>query len=364
MTVLALSVRAFLSQARRRWGGQLLRFVPIWLLQRVFPEAVLCPCYHMVSDVPVPHVKHYKFLGTAEFELDLNYLERRFRYLSYEQIVESRSRAERSAETSICLTFDDGFAECVSVVRPILLRHGATCIFFIVTDLIDNRAVFLETRASLCVDAVLRRPIDEVEAMFRDLGLLAKLRVAEDTYRNAIPIQMARHWMTFEERVRPMVIWLLMTVPEDAELLDQLCRRLDVDVDGYVQKRKPYLSKEQILQLRSDGFTIGAHSCSHQRLQNLSVEQAEREIVNSCRIIRDLTGQASVPFAFPYFGSGLDRLWLARLRQQYPFIGLFFDTQGLRRDSPFVVQRMFGERIDETGSLDRVLRRAWLRKFL
>ena len=163
--------------------------------------------------------------------------------------------------------------------------------------------------------------------------------------------------------MRPLLIWLLMTTPEDAELIDQLCRRLHVDVDRYVEKQKPYLSKEQILQLRSDGFTIGAHSCSHRRLQDLSLEQAEREIVELCRIVQDLTGQTSVPFAFPYFGEGLDRHWLARLREQYPFVGLFFDTQGLRGDVPFVVQRIFGERIAETGSLDRLLRRAWLRKF-
>ena len=362
--VSALSLNKFLSQTSRRWARRALPFVPLSLLQRTLPEAVLCPCYHMVSDVPVPHLKHYRFLELAEFELDLRYLESHFHYLSYEQIVESRSAVDRRANPAVCLTFDDGFAECFSVVRPVLLRHGATCIFFIITDLIDNRDAFFETRASLCVDAVLQRPIDEVEALFRDMGLQAKLRVAEDTFRNAVPAEMARQWMTFEPRVRPMVIWLLMTQTEDAELVDQLCQRLGVNVDRYVRLRKPYLSSEQILQLRSDGFTIGAHSCSHRRLQTLSGQEAEREIVESCRVIRDLTGQASVPFAFPYFGSGLDRQWLGELRQRYPFIGLFFDTQGLRRDSSFVVQRMFGERIDETGSLDRVLRRAWLRKLV
>jgi peptidoglycan/xylan/chitin deacetylase (PgdA/CDA1 family) len=311
----------------------------------------------------VPHVQHYKFLDTKQFEQDLHYLENHFRYLTYEEIVESRSTAEKGAGSGVCLTFDDGFAECTSVVGPILLRHRATCIFFVVTDFIDNQAVFFETRASLCVDAVLRHPVDEVETIFADLGLLTKLHVAEETYRNVIPKQMARYWSRFERRVRPMLIWLLMSGPDEAQLVDEICRRLHVDIDGYLKTKTPYLSREQILQLRSDGFTIGAHSRSHGRLQNLPFDQAEREIVESCRIIRDLTGQTSVPFAFPYFGGGFDRLWLARIREQYPFVGLFFDTQGQRRDAPIVVQRMFGERIDEAGSLDRLLRRAWLKRF-
>jgi peptidoglycan/xylan/chitin deacetylase (PgdA/CDA1 family) len=361
-SLLRFDLMALLSQTARRWGRQLCQFVPVWLWQRTFPESNICLCYHMVSDAQVAHVKHYRFLGTAEFERDLRDLESRFAYVSYEQIVDLRRRQESGPDTSVCLTFDDGFSECVSVVRPILLRHGATCIFFIVTDLIDNHAVFLETRAALCVDAIMRHPVDSIEGIVWDLGLEARLLTAEKMHRGTVPAQMAQHWQKFDPRLRPLLIWLLTIRPADADLLDQLSRRLDVDAAGYVDKFKPYLSTEQILQLRSDGFAIGAHGCSHRRLQDLPLAEAEREIIESCRTIHELTGQASVPFAFPYFGGGLDRLWLAKLREQYPFIGLYFDTQGLRRDAPFVVQRVFGERIEETGSIDRLLRRAWTRR--
>jgi peptidoglycan/xylan/chitin deacetylase (PgdA/CDA1 family) len=360
--VFRFDLRGALSRVARRWLGQLCQLVPVWLWCRVFPEPALCLCYHMVSDSQVPHVKHYRFPGAADFERDLSDLEDRFGYLSYEQIIERRSRAKSSPETSVCLTFDDGFAECFSVVRPILLRHRATCIFFIITDLIENRAVFLETRASLCVDAILRRPVPMIESFVCELGLQPKISIAESGHLGSVPVQMARQWEQFEPRLRPLLIWLLTIRPADAELLDQLCQRLDVDAAGYVDRVKPYLSREQILQLQSDGFTIGAHSCSHRRLQELPLAEAEREIVESCRVIHDLTGQASVPFAFPYFGGGLDRFWLAKIRKQHPFIGLFFDSQGLRRDAPFVVQRAFGDRFEETGSIDRLLRRAWVRR--
>jgi peptidoglycan/xylan/chitin deacetylase (PgdA/CDA1 family) len=354
--------RQFLSQTARRLSRQLCQFVPLWLWRWVFPEPVLFLCYHMVSDAPLAHLKHYPFLGTAEFERDLHELEARFRYVSYEQAIERKSRAASRSDSSMCITFDDGFAECATVVRPILLRHRATCIFFIVTDLIDNRTVFFETRSSLCIEAVLRHPPDVVEEIVRDLGIDQHLPDAGDAHYASVPAEMAKHWDRFEPRLRPLLIWLLTLQPDDATSLDQLCQRLQVDAAGYVGKVRPYLSTEQILQLRSDGFTIGAHSCSHPRLQNLSRAEAEREIVESCRVIHTLTGQASVPFAFPYFGDGLDRVWLAKLREQHPFIGLFFDTQGLRKDSPCVAQRVFGERIEETGSIDRLLRRAWLRR--
>jgi hypothetical protein len=69
-----------------------------------------------------------------------------------------------------------------------------------------------------------------------------------------------------------------------------------------------------------------------------------------------------VPFAFPYFGGDLDRSWLAELRGRHKFIGLFFDTDGLREDSSFVVQRVFAERLGQDSTLDEILRRAWARR--
>jgi peptidoglycan/xylan/chitin deacetylase (PgdA/CDA1 family) len=361
-TVPRIEWRRALSQTARSWSRRLCQFVPIWAWRRVFPEPVVFMCYHMVSDTRVAHLKHYPFLGTAEFERDLTTLEARFPYVSYEQALERRSRADGRSDTSVCITFDDGFAECASVVRPILLRHRATCIFFIITDLIDNRTIFFETLSSLCIEAILRHPPATVEEIVRDLDLQRHLPAAGDAQYATLPAEMVKHWEQFEPRLRPLLIWLLTIPPEDAALLDKLCERLQVDAAGYVGKVRPFLSAEQIRQLRADGFTIGAHSMSHRRLQNLPRAEAEREIVESCRIIHELTGQSSVPFAFPYFGDGLDRAWLAQLREQHPFIGLFFDTRGLRQDSPAVAQRVFGERIEETGSIDRLLRRAWLRR--
>jgi peptidoglycan/xylan/chitin deacetylase (PgdA/CDA1 family) len=355
-------LRVGFRRMARRWGGKLCRFVPVSLWRRIFPEPVLCLCYHIVSDAQVAHVKHYDYLRTDEFERDLRDLERRFSYASYDQIVEQRSKTKYGSDASLCLTFDDGFAECASVVRPILLRHGASCIFFLITDLIDNRAVFFESKASLCVDAILRLPANQVEAIIRDLGLKERLSIAEEGFRNVVPLKMAQKWEKFEPRLRPLLVWLLTIPPGEADLLDRLCGRLEIDAVEYVDKVRPYLSTEQILQLKSDGFVIGAHSCSHRPLHDLTLAEAEREIVESCRVIHQLTGQASVPFAFPYFGGNLDRSWLAGLREQYPFIGLFFDTQGLRRDAEFVVQRVFGERMEETGSIERLLRRAWVRR--
>lgn len=162
-----------------------------------------------------------------------------------------------------------------------------------------------------------------------------------------------------DRRLWPLLDWLLTEAPAKAEALGAVSARLCVQPNAYLRDAAPYLTRAQILQLHADGFTIGAHGCSHRQLSDLSPDDAEREIVQSCRVIQEITGRQRVPFAFPYFGGWLDRGWLADVRARNDVVDLYFDTDGLREDAPFIVQRVFGERFTRDATLEQILRRAW-----
>jgi peptidoglycan/xylan/chitin deacetylase (PgdA/CDA1 family) len=339
-----------------------LRRVPVGMWQRISPKPTFGVCYHVVSDRKLQHLKHYPPLASAEFEKDVRYLKQTFRVVEYDEAVRRRSVEHVVHDNTVMLTFDDGFAQCATVIRPILRSLDASATFFLVTDLIDNHVIFRESQASLCIDAVLRHPVEGVLEAVREVGKdveLPWLSIDQPSPPKGFGLDVADLGGQTDLRLQSLFRWLLAVGPEDRRLVDRLCEQLEVDVDGYLKNVRPYLSLEQIHQLQSDGFTLGAHSRSHQRLQDLSRAEATEEIVESCRIIRDLTGQKSVPFAFPYSGWGLDRDWLARLRHDHDFIGLYFDTGGLRDDAPFVVQRVFGERVTRDRSMDSILRSAW-----
>jgi peptidoglycan/xylan/chitin deacetylase (PgdA/CDA1 family) len=360
----ATDVRSLVKSAVRRVADRTLHHAPMPLWRRLFPKTELGVCYHMVSDGAPPHIKHYRVLGTAAFEADLAYLQANFDFVTYEQLVQRRGAANQPRDNSMVLTFDDGFAECASVVAPLLRRHGVSCIFFVITDLIDNTVLFRESEAALCIDAILKLPIERALAMVDETGLGARLRAQADLLSDpaAWSLDIADVGAAPDPRLAPLLHWLVNLTADEVDLLQRLRDRLGVEPERYLREAQPYLTTQQIRQLQADGFTIGAHSRSHRRLQQLSRDDAEREIVESCRAIRDITGQATVPFAFPYFGGDLDRSWLAQLRQQHDFIGLFFDTDGLREDEPFVVQRVFGERFGPDRTMDAILRRAWSRR--
>ena len=83
----------------RRAAGQILRAAPLHvaplvLWRKLLPKRDLGVCYHMVSDGPVRHLKHYRVLDTDTFESDLDYLEGRFEFVTYEELA---FRADRAA---------------------------------------------------------------------------------------------------------------------------------------------------------------------------------------------------------------------------------------------------------------------------
>ncbi len=351
------------SAARQILRAAPLHVAPLRLWRTLVPKAELGVCYHMVSDRALPHLKHYRFLDPTSFGADLDYLAAHFELLTYEELARRRRSMLPNRSNALVLTFDDGFAECATRVAPLLQRRGFRCVFFVITDLIDNRVLFRESAASLCIETILRMPFDSVESVLAGLGRKELLRPGTSDSWSAptatLPFGLGELAVDPDPRLLPLLRWLLQITAGEEPLVQELLTRLGIDARRYLQDVQPYLTSEQLRQLHRDGFTIGAHSCSHRRLQNLPRHEAEREIVESCRIVREITGAAEVPFAFPYFGGGLDRAWLAALREQHDFIGLFFDTQGVRADESFVVQRVFGERFGGDDDLDAILRRAW-----
>jgi len=279
--------------------------------------------YHVVSDVALPHVRHiYSYKTSGQFEQDLIFLKQNYHPITYEELVSHRMGNTRLAPNSVIVTFDDGFRECYADARPLLLKYSIPCIFFIATDLIDNQNMLFRHKVSLCIEKVTmaeegRREIalDELKAVsgheFMDVGEFTQ--------------------------------WIKSVEYSQRDIVDDVCEALGVDVRAYLGEHTPYLTIDEIKSLYADGFTIGAHSQSHPRLNQLSIEELEREIAGSCRRICEIVGKPSVPFSFPFSGFGLDREMLSAFRSSHHEVGLLFDTKGMRPDKSFIISRIWAD---------------------
>ena len=306
--------------------------------------------YHTVAPSPLPHVAElYPHKAPDDFERDLRWIVRHLHPVSYERWLEARRMGKRLPPRAALVTFDDGMAECFSVVRPLLLAYGVPCVFFLTAGFLDNRRVFYRHKVSLCLHRLRgAAPAGERASLARRLVQLAGAAGAG--------------WGSGVERSAER--WLLGLAHADEATMDAACAALGVDVEGYLRDRRPYLTTEQARTLAADGFTLGGHGLAHARLGALADDAAvEREIAESCAAAAALSGRDEAPFAFPFHGDGVGRDLLAAVLARHRGIGTVFDTDRLRPDRPFVVHRIGADTPPRPGdarsTLPYVLREAY-----
>lgn len=66
------------------------------------------------------------------------------------------------------------------------------------------------------------------------------------------------------------------------------------------EKNPALMTDEQILEMREEGFEIGAHSMSHPVLPNLTTAQLKGEIIGAKYSIESLLNEEILSFAYPY----------------------------------------------------------------
>lgn len=300
------------------------KFIPFSLYPLLVKRDLISIFYHAISDNDLEHVRHlYPVVSVSEFMGALDYLERKFTFVSYGQLHDNYHNGTPLPQGALHLSFDDGFKECFSVVRPILLEKGIPCTFFLTIDWLDNKMLYFRHIISLCVEKA--QKLDQVH----QVQFISRVNFLLNQSFVDVP---------------QFSLWLLALRHNEDWLLDDVCQLLSIDINKYLNEVKPYLTRDQIIQMDSDGFTIGAHGLSHRKLGFIDEDSMEDELVGSCNAIREITGQEIVPFSFPQSAGKVSRSRLAVILQQNPSIGLLFDTKDLRTDRDFMMNRIWAER--------------------
>ena len=315
--------------------------LPMRVLVAFVPRDVICLFYHVVSEQPIIHADHlYAHRPLELFENDLQFLVKNYAPITYDELWRNREEGRPLSKKAVHLSFDDGFVECYDLARPLLLKYGVPCTFFLATNFIDNHRMYYRNQVSLCLEKFWRAEQIQQKVMCERLNKEFGTGITDGS--------------GFETWVKSLV---------DEGQVGRVCETVGVDIPEYLAQRQPYLTREQIKQLAAEGFTIGAHSRRHIKLGRLSQEQAGEEILESCLVVGRMTGNARVPFSFPNSGDGLERDFLARIRQDHRAVGLFFDTKGLKQDRRFIVNRIWAEspKYNPGGKLDmpEILRRVY-----
>ena len=214
--------------------------------------------------------------------------------------IDGGSPAKQSVP-SIVVTFDDGYADCLSHAVPELEARGVPATFFVPTGAVDDerefwwdeldRLVFgssgLPKSASLAIDGrtfTWRLDYDNDDG--REGAAWRAWEPAAPSSREALYVTL---WQTF----RPL------SLRHRDDVIEQF-RRL-VGQNAIARPGYRTMSSSQVRDLASSGqFEIGGHSVTHAWLAGQSETEQRHEVVESRRILEHLVGRPVTTFAYPY----------------------------------------------------------------
>lgn len=179
---------------------------------------------------------------------------------------------------SLCITFDDGYADNHDVALPILQSHGLSATFFVTTGVIDGGVMWNDT----VIESVRRARVSQIDG--RDLGLHAL---------GAMPLDGAAQRRAAIERLLLAVKHLEPT--ERADRVDRLRRLAGLQE----LPSDTMMTVAQVRGLRDAGMQIGGHTVTHPILARLDDDAARYEIAEGKRVLEAWLGEEVPLFAYP-----------------------------------------------------------------
>uniref|UniRef100_UPI0035638FA4 polysaccharide deacetylase family protein n=1 Tax=Hydrogenophaga sp. TaxID=1904254 RepID=UPI0035638FA4 len=218
----------------------------------------------------------------AGFEKVLTEASRRFRFLPLDEAILAL-RAGNLPDRAACITFDDGYADWLHGVVPVLERQQLHATFFVTSGQFTGPAMWNER---------ILHAITEAPA-----GLDAlQLSLPSSPSLSLLGAQNRRHAVAQLDR------FLKYQEPQTKEdLLQELESLTGVD-----PAQAPRMSVDDLRAIHSRGFGIGGHSVTHPILSRCTSEQAYQEIAQSREQLEGLIGGPVSSFAYPNGEPGVD----------------------------------------------------------
>ena len=232
--------------------------------------------YHMVSEKVHPYYPKGA-INQKDFSEQIKYLKKGFTIISLPEAIECASSNNR-IKNSLVLTIDDGFAECHTVIAPILNDEKIPATFFLIENCIDNKKMMWMHQLEYLQQTLSKEKINEVA----------------ETYTRQKK-QKSKSYSSLPELVNELK---LKDKDDFAETIWNLS--YNESISDWLQQNQPYMNNQQIKELINAGFTIGSHSATHPSCDQLDYGELENEIVGSSKRISEKLGIDINYFSYPF----------------------------------------------------------------
>ncbi|BCB26570.1 polysaccharide deacetylase [Sulfurimicrobium lacus] len=209
-----------------------------------------------------------------QFDAQMARLKLVFNVLPLHEAV-TRLNAGTLPARSVCITFDDGYADNLTLATPILKKHGLHATFFIATAYLNGGRMFNDT----VIEAIRHSSSDGIDLSALGLG------------RHDVDNPQAKRDAI--NKILPKVKYLPLDQREDK--VAELARMVsDIPLANDLM-----MTTEQLKALHAAGMGIGGHTSRHPILATLDDSALHQEIAEGKEFLETTLGEKIALFAYP-----------------------------------------------------------------
>ena len=241
--------------------------------------------YHYVRKLKNSKYPNIKALEINYFLNQIKYFKRFYKFISYNDLLESIYGGKKIPNNSIILTFDDGLIDHYETIFPILLKENIQGLFFPLSSPIFNNIVPDVNKIHFILASV--KSLDEfILEIFKLLNslrldghlikdneeLFHTLAVADDDdFKEVIFIKrLLQHHLPLEIR---------------SKLINSLFKKY-VTSDEKLFSKNLYMNRSQLMEMKNKGMIFGNHGKNHLWLNNINNEQQILEIESGLEFLK------------------------------------------------------------------------------
>lgn len=291
--------------------------------------------YHrIVPDILDPSVECYNIVGTVisrnRFNKQMQYLKKLYKIIKLEDLVSFILQKGVIPENSCVITFDDNYRDNYIHAFPILKKLSIPATFFLEGEHFSegSNLKYLDKYYFLLDHA-------QKDCFNLDIGGRINLNSYRLNSLSKIPLvknnnEGLKELLLKSDKVNRKII------------LDELQASLRVNIDENSLIKDLYFSKDEIAEMFESEMEFGAHSMSHSILSNMEPNLIHEEIFKSGDIIKKITENHKIPFAYP-FGIGFDSPLINSIIKEYGFYAACTMETGLNSSETdvFRLKRLF-----------------------
>ena len=244
------------------------------------PTGAIVLMYHSISDGSADaHVDPANRLPLAAFERQMAFLAEHRKVLSLSALVDQVSRGESPPAGSVCITFDDGYLDNLTVAAPVLAKYSFPATLYLATGYVQrSEPQWADVLHSLWLRRTVHRlNLPELGLPSGDLSFAAPAAAARKLLHRGLlgaeHVQRTQCLTEIERQLKPAG-----TMP-----------RLTMNWDDARELRARYPL-----------FEFGGHTQDHIDLRTHTGDTAQRQIDGCAADIRRELNAEPQHFSFPY----------------------------------------------------------------